>query len=120
MRRSLSSRLLLCNCFSNLSNLNCTSRRASTRRSGCCLGVRTEVGCDFAFSFGDGLDQQPHVLVSILDTIERALRGTVQGFLAIENYGARMRLIRTPVRSYPTSRKPQRQKLIDQCITIVG
>ena len=45
------------------------------------LGLRglTEVGLDLAFGFGDGLDQKSHVLLGILDGVERGLEGTVHG-----------------------------------------
>src|SRR5208282_3216649 len=34
---------------------------------------RDEIGFDFGLSFGDGLDQEAHVFVGILDTIKRGL-----------------------------------------------
>jgi hypothetical protein len=42
-------------------------------------GGGTEVGFDLEFGFSDGLDQQPHVLVGILDSVKRGLEGIVQG-----------------------------------------
>ncbi len=43
-----------------------------------CLCVRGEVGGDFAFRFGDGLDQEAHVVVRILDGVKRGLQASVQ------------------------------------------
>jgi hypothetical protein len=43
------------------------------------LRGRAYIGYDLPFGFGDGLDQQAHVLMGILDTIERGLEGTVHG-----------------------------------------
>jgi len=40
---------------------------------------RTEVVRDLALGFGDGLDQESHVLLGVLDAVKRGLERTVQG-----------------------------------------
>src|SRR5450759_4532547 len=47
-----------------------------------------EVGFDLALGFGDRLDQKPHVLVGILDSVKRCLEGTVQGREFLKQMGS--------------------------------
>jgi hypothetical protein len=39
-----------------------------------------EVGFDFALGLDDRFKQKPHVLLGVLDSVERSLEGTTQGW----------------------------------------